>query len=201
MHRALVILCFLLVSCAITRTMVNTMNATTPNLKSKEMIKALDEHIVPLSEDISTVTEFPFLDSLFDSSQVVGLGVSTHGTKEFYTLKANLARYAIAHHSYRAVAIELPVGVGVYLNRYIRNEPNSSLQPYLGRFWIYNTEEVKQMIEWMRTYNRTAKAGMIQFYGIDPQNNEYALPLLKEFGTSIPSLANEWSMPLQKLES
>lgn len=202
MYRIVILSCLLVASCTVTRTMINTMNATSPNLKSKEMIQYLDAQIIPLPDDVSGITRFPFLDSVLRSSQVIGLGESTHGTGEFYALKDNLIRYSINHHGYKLAVIEFPASAAVYLNRYIRNEPNSVFQPYLSRFWIYNTEEVKRMLDWMRNYNRSASAGnMIQLYGIDPQNNEYALPLLKEVSETLPALKREWDAPLEMLSS
>ena len=58
-------------------------------------------------------------------------------------------------------------------------------------FWTWNTVEVKNLLEWMKSYNQgKAAADNIHIYGIDCQTFIYNVPeLIKRVNKLMPQLA------------
>src|SRR4051812_9911943 len=49
-------------------------------------------------------------------------------------------------------------------------------------FWTWNTEEVLEMIKWMREFNQSGK-GRVQFTGFDMQTPDVAAAIVRDFVT------------------
>lgn len=113
------------------------------------------------------------LESVGERSFVL-LGEATHGTQEFYRMRAEISLRLIEEHGFDAVAVEADWPDAYRLNRYVLHEGSD---PEAGvafgdfqRFprWMWRNEEVLRFIEDLRVLNGTrqpsARAG---FYGLD----------------------------------
>ncbi|RYF70289.1 MAG: erythromycin esterase family protein [Cytophagaceae bacterium] len=162
----------------------------TPPLSAEEtqLVQALDQVILPLKDADPTrkFTELRPLDSLFRPVQLVGLGEATHGTHEFFQMKARLFRYLVEQHGFRTLAFEASFGSCVGINRYIHGQSTSlktatEAAKSIG-YWAWRTTEVRDLIEWMRQYNQGKPAGeKLSFYGFDCQIRADNYPLINEF--------------------
>lgn len=189
-------------ACSTARVVTGMMMATTPNLDAKPMVRTLDERLVPLAAPLDSAAPLEVLDPVFRGARIVGLGESTHGTREFYVLKRRAIQRAVLQHGYRAIAFELPAGAAALLDRYVRAEAGSALQPWLGRFWIYNTQEVQQLLEWLREHNRkVGPAAQVRVYGVDPQSNVDVMPWMRDIAGRVPELGARWTAPLDRLQA
>lgn len=116
--------------------------------------------------------DFIFLKSLLKDKKVVGLGEFSHGTKEVFQMKHRLLEFLVQEMGFKIFAIEAsPIGCQA-INNYILNGVGTSREvlPKQG-FWIWNTEEMIVMIEWMRAYNlKVSSMDKIEFIGIDRQS-------------------------------
>ncbi|WP_338495024.1 erythromycin esterase family protein [Streptomyces sp. SJL17-4] len=106
-----------------------------------------------------------------DGVRVVGLGESTHGTREFFRLKHRLFAYLVVEHGFRTFAMEASASAGTAVDAYVRDGIGDGAAVLTGLgFWVWRTREVLDLLEWMRDYNRgRPRAEQVGFVGIDPK--------------------------------
>jgi protein-L-isoaspartate(D-aspartate) O-methyltransferase len=127
--------------------------------------------IAECAEPIDRI-EHAELDRLLDrigDSRVVLLGEATHGTSEFYRMRARITQQLILRCGFRAVAIEGDWPDASAVDRYVRNKPARERQwtPFT-RFptWMWRNTETHELIEWLRAYNAEADQD-VSFSGLD----------------------------------
>ena len=121
-----------------------------------------------------TNDELPDID-IPEGTRIVALGEATHGNKEFQELKKLVFRDMVENEGIRAFALEADTGCCEAINRYIHGGEGTleEATETLG-FQIYRTEEMANLISWMRSYNEKADKGQdVRFYGFDMQDYEY----------------------------
>jgi erythromycin esterase-like protein len=134
-------------------------------------------------EHLITQTAHPYrgsprnLDPLVEQAadrRFVLLGEASHGTHEFYRVRAELTKRLIEEHGFSAVLVEADWPDAYRVNRYVqhaRQEPDAS--EALGDFeryprWMWRNEDVVELVEWMRVRDRDhAPAERAGFYGFD----------------------------------
>ncbi|GAB3806228.1 hypothetical protein GCM10028819_41160 [Spirosoma humi] len=156
------------------------------------LVQALNQVILPLkdADPARNFAELTPLDSVFSQVQLVGMGEATHGTHEFFQMKARLFRYLVEQHGFRTLAFEASFGSCVLVNRYIHGQSTSfrnatDAVKSMG-YWTWSTTEVRDLIEWMRQYNTGKPADeQLSFYGFDCQTLNDNYPLINEFLTKV----------------
>ncbi|NMW23254.1 erythromycin esterase family protein [Rhodanobacter denitrificans] len=113
------------------------------------------------------------LDSIGERSLVL-LGEATHGTREFYRMRAELTLRLVVEKGFDAVAVEADWPDAYRLNLFVRGEGHDQAAPSafddFQRFprWMWRNEEVLRFVERLRDINMTRgthdRAG---FYGLD----------------------------------
>src|SRR3954447_18241352 len=84
---------------------------------------ALEDVTRPLHD---TPSDFdPLLDRLADARFVL-LGEASHGTHEFYRVRAEISRRLIEEHDFAAVAVEADWPDAYRVNRYVRGRPGDA---------------------------------------------------------------------------
>ncbi len=117
-----------------------------------------------------------------EGTRIAALGEATHGNREFQELKLDLLQTLAQRHGVRAFALEADFGGCELVNRYIHGSPGT-LEEALANldFTLYRTDQMAELISWMRTYNESAAPGDdLRFYGFDLQNYEHSHQLLHE---------------------
>lgn len=111
------------------------------------------------------------LKALMGDARVVALGEATHGTKEFFQLKHRMLQFLVEEMGFTVFAIEANLPEAYALDEYIRTGQGDPAKALAGLgFWTWNTEEVLDMIRWMRIYNENpAHLKKLRFYGFDMQ--------------------------------
>jgi putative phosphoribosyl transferase len=114
------------------------------------------------------------LDALLDrigDARVVCLGEATHGTSEFYRLRARITQALVERKGFRIVAAEADWPDAERVDAYIRHrEPREREWEAFARFptWMWRNEEIADLVEGLRDWNaeRTEddRAG---FFGLD----------------------------------
>jgi erythromycin esterase-like protein len=102
------------------------------------------------------------------------IGESTHGTAEFYKIRAELTKALITHGLCDAVAVEADWPDAYRVNRYVCNRSDDgdggeALADF-ERFptWMWRNTVVLDFVEWLRDYNKTPKGDApCGFYGLD----------------------------------
>lgn len=135
--------------------------------------ETVPEHIAFNAEefgDLSTADLDALLHRIGDA-RVVCLGEATHGTAEFYRMRAHITRALIEEKGFTVVAAEADWPDAAQVDTYVRGLDRSDpAEEAFTRFptWMWANEEVLQFLEWLRDYNdtqpRSRKAG---FYGLD----------------------------------
>jgi erythromycin esterase len=121
------------------------------------------------------------LKALIGDARIVSLGEQTHGTREFFQMKHRLTEFLASEMGFTLFAIEANMPEAYKVNEYVltgQGDPRELLQGMY--FWTWNTQEVLEMIEWMRELNQSGK-GRIQFLGFDMQTPTVAIENAQAF--------------------
>jgi len=110
------------------------------------------------------------LRPLIGNARVVGLGESTHGTREFFQLKHRMIEYCVSQLGFTVIGFEAAQGVTLAVNDYVLHGKGNARDVVTGMiFWTWNTEEVVALVEWVRAWN-IAHERKVKFYGFDMQS-------------------------------
>lgn len=148
-------------------------------------IARLNQQLTPLAavRAGSGFADLAPLATLVAPARVVGLGECTHGTHEVFQLKHRLLEYLVTQQGFTTLALEVDYGWGEILNEYIQTGEGDSLTVRRAAgFYIWDTTEFWDMVEWMRAYNQQ-HATKIRYVGIDMQDPAPNLLRLEHFAT------------------
>jgi erythromycin esterase-like protein len=92
-------------------------------------------------------------------ANTVLLGEASHGTHEFYALRAEITKRLITDHGFDAVAVESDWPDALRVSRYVQGsaelvDADDALGAYL-RFprWMWRNTDVRDFVAWLRTHN------------------------------------------------
>ncbi|MBA3453850.1 MAG: erythromycin esterase family protein [Deltaproteobacteria bacterium] len=118
--------------------------------------------------------EIDQLRDLVGPARIVLIGEASHGSHEFYDLRASLTRKLITDHGFAAVAIEGDWPDALRVDRYVRRtSEDESAEDALSGFrrfptWMWRNEAVAGFVDWLRGHNaRRLTEERVGFYGID----------------------------------
>jgi protein-L-isoaspartate(D-aspartate) O-methyltransferase len=123
-------------------------------------------------DDIDTGHIDALIERIGDARLVL-IGEASHGTGEFYRMRARISRELIARRGFQFVAVEADWPDAARVDDYVLGgERRTSLEftPF-DRFptWMWRNEEVHDFVDWLRAYNadqRDARA-KVGFHGLD----------------------------------
>ena len=143
--------------------------------------------------------DIEFLRNIVGDARIVSLGENTHGTRDFFEMKARILRFLVEEMAFDAFAIEATWPEGNRLDTYVRTGEGDPAELLSGLyFWTWNTESVLEMIEWIRTHNEAG--GDVGFYGFDMQYPGMALHNVIEYFRLVdPDRINALAAPLECL--
>ena len=137
--------------------------------------QTLPEKIAAAAEPFADIVRAP-LDKLLSrigDARVVLLGEASHGTAEFYEMRAHITRALVEEKGFNIVAVEADWPDAAWLDRYVRETPATtpeSAKPF-SRFptWMWANTEVLAFVEWLREHNQQVDApdDAVGFYGLD----------------------------------
>ena len=135
------------------------------------MIKSIQKYARPYR---SMADLDPIIEALGDATYVL-LGESSHGTSEFYTIRAELTKKLIIEKGFTIIAVEGDWPACQSINRYIKgfDQTKTDIKEVLEKFdrwpaWMWANLEILGLIEWLRDFNhQNAKKEKIGFYGLD----------------------------------
>jgi protein-L-isoaspartate(D-aspartate) O-methyltransferase len=135
-------------------------------LSAAEQVAAAAE---PL-DSIETVQLDALLERIADA-RVVLLGEASHGTAEFYALRARITQELITRKGFDLVAVEADWPDAARIDHYVRDldAPPAEWQAF-ARFptWMWRNVEVRQFVEWLREHNADLKHDdRVRFSGLD----------------------------------
>ncbi len=143
----------------------------------------LEENVIPIEtcEAENGFEDLAPLAKLIGDARIVGLGESTHGTREHFQMKHRLVEYLVEELDFSWFAIEASTPEAHRLNDYVLGGDGDPVELIRGMyFWTWTTEEVLAMVEWMRAYNARSDH-KIHFTGFDMQTPDVALEKVIHF--------------------
>jgi len=121
------------------------------------------------------------LDGFIGDSRVVALGECTHGSAEIFSMKHRIIEYLVKEKGFTIFSIEANMPEAYKLNDYILHGKGNAKALLAGMyFWTWQTEEVLELVEWMKKYNE-GNSKKIYFTGFDMQFHPVALQNVKAF--------------------
>jgi erythromycin esterase-like protein/beta-lactamase regulating signal transducer with metallopeptidase domain len=121
------------------------------------------------------------LKDLVGNARIVALGEATHGTREFFQLKHRMLEFLATEMGFNIFSIEANLPEAYRVNDYVLKGQGDPKQLLKGMyFWTWDTEEVLDMILWIREFNKSGK-GRVEFTGFDMQTPDVALQIVDNF--------------------
>jgi erythromycin esterase len=116
-------------------------------------------------------------------ARVVALGEATHGTREFFQMKHRALEYLVDQMGFTVFAIEANWPESLAVNEYVLYGTGDAARVLAGMyFWTWNTEEVLDLIHWMRAWNADPRHDKkVRFYGFDMQVASVAATTVREY--------------------
>jgi erythromycin esterase len=109
------------------------------------------------------------LRAIVGNARVVALGEGSHGTHEIFAWKTRMVEFLVTQMGFTVFAREMVMPEAFDINDYVmtgRGDPGKALAATYN--WPGNSEEVLDMIRWMRSHNADPKHSQkVKFYGFD----------------------------------
>jgi len=149
-----------------------------------------------LTVDVETAAE-RVLDAIAPEASLVLVGEATHGTHEFYRIRAELTRLLIRRRGFTSVAVEADWPDAYRANRWVRQlGDDTTAEQALGDFgrfprWMWRNHEVARFLHWLRLENERRPApARVGFYGLDLYSLHRSMARVVEYLDTIdPSAA------------
>jgi erythromycin esterase len=141
-----------------------TLSATQSWIKQHAIVLKTTDPRAPLDDLLP-------LQPLIGTASLVGLGEATHGSHEIFTMKHRLLEFLVERMGFTMFAMEGGWSAGEQINQYVLTGQGDAAQvlQQFG-FWVWNTQEVLDLLKWMRAYNADSQhARKIAFAGFDCQ--------------------------------
>jgi erythromycin esterase len=157
--------------------------------ESDEVSKWFASHAIPLKsvEAKEAFDQLKPLKEVLRDVRIVGLGEETHGTHEFFQLKRRLIEYLVKEAGFTVFGMELSYAASLDINEYVLNGKGDrdKLLAKQGT-WAWDTQEVSELIEWLRQYNSSVPAEKkVRFVGFDIHNTNDAIALVANYLTKV----------------
>lgn len=130
------------------------------------MLEKIKKVALPLNNDA-----YDYLLEEIGDAQIVLLGEATHGTHEFYSIRAEISKRLIKEKQFNVIAIEGDWPDAYQINRYIQQQAYANAYEAVAAFdrfptWMWKNKPMVDLIEWLHNHNKknTAK---VHLYGMD----------------------------------
>ena len=182
-----VVLSLLSVMCAAQKfDSTNRIRAKEPDTKEIEWLRSV---IIPLKtvDMNSSEEDLAPLKDLTMNAKIVALGEVTHGSSEIYRMKDRIIKYLVEKEGFTIFSIEGCLAEAYRINKYIKDGQGDPKELIKGmQFWTWDTQEMLELVEWMRAYNKTA-VNKITFTGFDMQCYEESLKNIIQVAAKYPA--------------
>jgi len=136
---------------------------------------SLPELIRKVAEPFSSIENAnlqPLLDRIGDARLVL-IGEATHGTSEFYRIRAEITKALIESKGFSFVAVEADWPDAYRIHDFVTHKEREEPHDWeaFARFptWMWRNHEVLDFVHWLRDFNlqRRAPDCRVGFYGLD----------------------------------
>jgi len=138
----------------------------------KSLVDLLSEKAEPL---VGSPNDFDALIDMIGDARFVLIGEASHGTHEFYRIRAQISKVLIAQRGFNAVAVEADWPDAYRVNRFVRGASrDSDSVEALGGFqrfpqWMWRNADGLDFVGWLREHNdqQVSEDRKCGFYGLD----------------------------------
>ena len=180
------------------------MNETGVGIPDESVVEWIRSAAIPLAtaEPRHGFKDLEPLRAIIGDARIVSLGEATHGTREFRKLKHRMLEFCVAELGFTMFGIEAPFPESLAVNAYVLDGVGNAADALAGmRYWVWDTEEVLDLIEWMRWWNAN-NARKVKFYGfVTDYPAVAALGLIDFLERVAPELAAACKIELAPLTS
>lgn len=182
-------------------------------LEDKEVILALKEAekfgvkvdpvIKLIKENSTSLKNYDEIINQAKNKRFVLIGESSHGTEEFYHIRAEITKILITKFGFNAVAIEADWPDAFKINNYVKNNDKiKNADEALNDFkrfpiWMWRNKEISNFIEWLHDYN--LKLDKKSQSHSTPISNSKAIPKVGFYGFDLYSLNSSIEMVIKYL--
>jgi len=136
------------------------------------LAQAIAEQATPI---VGAHTDFDLLLDRIGDARFVLLGEATHGSHEFYRIRAELTKRLIREKGFSAIAAEADWPDAYRINRFIRGmRRDTDAASALGDFqrfpqWMWRNSDILDLVGWLASHNESIAdpALRVGFYGLD----------------------------------
>ncbi len=138
--------------------------------KEHDLVAAIRRSAHPLTGEPA---DFDPLMSAIGDSRLVLIGEASHGTHEFYRVRAQISKRLISEKGFAAVAVEADWPDAYRVNQFVRfeGEDEDAIDALSGfqRFpaWMWRNADVLDFVGWLRNHNEHQHSKRAGFYGLD----------------------------------
>jgi erythromycin esterase-like protein len=140
-------------------------------MRDTALVEIVQRHAVQL--DLETAAQ-RLLEAIDSKVSLVLIGEATHGTHEFYRIRADLTRALVQHRGFTCVAAEADWPDAYRANRWVRllgdDQTAEDALSDFTRFprWMWRNREVVRFLRWLRAENTSRSVdARVGFYGLD----------------------------------
>jgi erythromycin esterase-like protein len=140
-------------------------------MRDADVVSVVRRHAVTVDPEAAAA---PLVQMIDPAATVVLIGEATHGTREFYRIRADLTRALIRERGFGIVAVEADWPDAYRASAWVRlagaDETAESALSDFTRFprWMWRNREVVRFLRWLRAENTERDAATrVGFYGLD----------------------------------
>ena len=147
-----------------------------PKADERDIIRWLQQNAIPLRhlKAGNGFADLRPLKQLLNDVRCVGLGESTHGTREFFQLKHRLVEFLVTEMNFTVFAIEASHAACQPINDYVLHGRGKRAAVLAGQHYVvWDTQEFGALLDWLRAHNQgPPETRKVSFYGLDLSYNE-----------------------------
>jgi len=128
------------------------------SIDKEKTITWLKQNAIPIQslKSGNSFNDLMAMKNVLQDVQIIGLGEATHGTKEFFQMKHRMIEFLVKELGFKILAMEFNYLGAENINNYILNGKGDVYSALRSQgLMVWNTEEIIEMLEWLRNYNQT----------------------------------------------
>ncbi|MCZ8537072.1 erythromycin esterase family protein [Paenisporosarcina quisquiliarum] len=138
-------------------------------------MSSLEQSIKKYARPFETEKDLSTIIEAIGDAKIVLLGEASHGTSEFYSVRAELSKRLVLEKGFTLIAVEGDWPSSQQVNHYIKgySEGKEDVLDVLKAFnrwptWMWANEEMADFILWLKEHNvKSEESQRVGFYGID----------------------------------
>jgi erythromycin esterase-like protein len=151
--------------------------------------------IARAARPIQGVQDYAALVERAGAAQLVLIGEASHGTEEFYSVRAELTRQLIADKGFRLVVLEADWPDALRVHRWISAQTTEKdVAAALGDFkrfpaWMWRNAVMTSFVPWLREWNRAHPQERVGLFGMDLYSMHASMALVLDYLETVDPFA------------